>query len=62
MPTGVDIAAWAPDSGRLLLFGTSDANPQAYGLYVIAADGTGFASLGDGDDFAWMPEPAAPGR
>jgi len=61
-PPGVQIAAWAPDSGRLLLFGESDANPQAYGLYVIAADGTGFASLGDGDDVAWMPTPAAPGR
>jgi len=55
VPPGVQIAAWAPDSGGLLLVGASEANPQAYGLYVIAADGTGFASLGDGDDVAWMP-------
>jgi len=59
VPPGINVAAWAPDSDRLMMFGTSDANLQAYGLYVISADGTGFTSLGDGDDFDWMPAPTA---
>lgn len=60
VPTGLDIAGWSPESDRLLLDGASETNPQAYALYVVAADGTGFASLGDGDDFAWRPHVAGP--
>ena len=59
VPPGIDFAAWSPDSDRLLMFGMNEAPPQAYHFFVISADGTGFTSLGDGDDFGWMPSPTA---
>jgi Tol biopolymer transport system component len=61
LPVNIGIAAWAPASDALVLYGSSDADPQGYALYVIAADGTGFTSLANGDDFAWMPAEVAIG-
>ena len=61
VPPGIYVAAWAPDSDRLLMFAMGDDSyPQAFRLSVISADGTGLTSLGDGDDFDWMPAPTAP--
>ena len=61
LPINIGIAAWAPASEGLVLYGSSDTDPQSYALYFIAADGTGFRSLGNGDDFAWIPTEVAIG-
>jgi Tol biopolymer transport system component len=58
VPVDTSIAGWAPDGDRLVLYGSSETDLQGYALYVISADGTGFASLGSGEDFAWMPAAA----
>jgi Tol biopolymer transport system component len=54
IPTNASLAGWSPESDRMILVGES-ADPQSYSLYVVNVDGTGFESLGDGDDFGWMP-------
>lgn len=55
VPPGFAIAGWAPDSSRLVLDGNPSSNHQGYGLAVIAVDGTGLVSVGDGEDFGWLP-------
>jgi hypothetical protein len=55
VPTNMNFAAWAPDSGRLIVFGDDNLDPTATALYSVSTDGQGFISLGDGEDFGWLP-------
>jgi len=44
VPVDLGIAAWAPDSGRIVLFGGVEDNASAYAFYAVNADGTGLIS------------------
>lgn len=53
---GFAVPMWAPDSSRLALVGeASSPESRGYGFWVINTDGTGLVSLGDGEDFGWLP-------
>lgn len=60
LPAVLDIAAWAPDGGRIVLFGGVEDRRSVFAFYAVNADGTGFVSLGEGEDFAWAPRAMLP--